>query len=744
MELLKHRGLAIGCLGYLLLLYVSYYVHFAITVFVASLGISFIIFLSICYKNARVRQTKRLFFTYIPLCFFLILACISSLLVFKNDKSYYDLCDENEYIIEGKVDSTIYSSDYLGVYVLDISSVNDSKHKISVIARDELGISYENAIVTAKARFSRPANNYYQDESIILECEITEYLSICDGSFDLKDHFKNANEFLDNIYKNQLNSDTYPLISALFLGNRDNLDPSLERDFSRLGISHVLSLSGMHVAIIITMLGFVIEKSIRSKHLSVILMCIIIFAFVGISGFSSSAMRAGLMQIIFFLLHFLWRRSDSITSLFVAVFIICLLNPYNVFSFSLLLSFLAMLGCVASSRFIRKRRFIFRRVRKKPLRYVLLTFITTVFVIFITVPLTAAKFGTFSLLTYPANLIIVPFVNILIYLAPLVLIFSPVPYLSDGISFICEWLTFGITKSCSYISSLSGIVIPVKNLVQILGAILLFASIVIAIVISRRKIKYSYYTAILGVFLFIVGSILIPISRANSSYVTTVSSSSNDMIFVESKGDLTIVDITSHSSGKINPYNEMTELGYTEIDTYIVCDYSYRISDYLDELTARAIVKQVYLPEPLTEKDFKYLEGVSEIFDKRGVKYDFYISSLTVNNLSLDFCDKATLGDSVKRAVCFSLLLDNKRYTYLGASSYELLSYFPTDYIEASNVVAFGSYGPSYSIDFDYPVSNIDYFIFLGNSYDFASESIQLKSIDRCTVGNRSVIKIKR
>ena len=91
MELLKHRGLAIGCLGYLLLLYVSYYVHFAITVFVASLGISFIIFLSICYKNARVRQTKRLFFTYVPLCFFLILACISSLLVFQNDKSSYSL-----------------------------------------------------------------------------------------------------------------------------------------------------------------------------------------------------------------------------------------------------------------------------------------------------------------------------------------------------------------------------------------------------------------------------------------------------------------------------------------------------------------------------------------------------------------------------------------------------------------------------------------------------------------------------
>ena len=94
--------------------------------------------------------------------------------------------------------------------------------------------------------------------------------------------------------------------------------------------------------------------------------------------------------------------------------------------------------------------------------------------------------------------------------------------------------------------------------------------------------------------------------------------------------------------------------------------------------------------------------------------------------------------------IAASLLLDNKRYTYLGASSYELLSYFPTDYIEASDVVAFGSYGPSYSIDFDYPVSNIDYFIFLGNSYDFASESIQLESIDRCAIGNRSVIKIKR
>lgn len=743
MELFKYRGLAIGCLGYLILLYISYYVHIAITISIAIFGIVLFIFLGIRYKRARRRQIKSHFIRFGPLCILLVVATIVSFFTFHRDKQYYYLCDDTERIISGKIDSVVYSEKYFGSYILDIEAIDGSDKRLTVAATDNLGTLKENDIIVARAKFRRPALMYHQDDGIFLECDISEYTSIEAGKVDLLDYLRKANRFLDNIFKNELNSDTYPVFSALFLGNRSSLDPAIERDFARLGISHVLSLSGMHVSIIITLVGLFVFNVINSRRLQIILMCLIVFVFVGISGFSGSALRSGLMQIIFFSLHFLWRRSDSISALFFAVFVVCLINPYSVFSFSLLLSFLAMLGCIASAKYVRKRRIIFRRVRGRIPRFIVLTFISTTFVLLMTIPLTSNKFGTFSYLTYISNMVIVPFINILIYLAPLVLIFSPVPYISEGINFICENLTFAITKVCSLASSLPSIVIPVKNVLQILGTIILFASILILMIVSRRKIKYSYITAILGISIFVIGSIILPISRATSSQIVTSQGIYGDTVFIENQNKLIAVDITSYSKSEITPYYEMSRLGYAELHSYIACEYNHKTSSYIEELTGRALVRNVYLPMPITEKDHKFLSDVSEILDKRGVNYSLYQKELNIKGIKFNFAEKCILGDSTKRSVCFSFLINKTRYTYLGASSYELPDYFPLDYAKGSDIVAFGSYGPNRSLIFDYPVSDIDYLIYLGESYNYSSEQMKSSFTGKEIRGGYVKIKIK-
>lgn len=744
MELLKHRGLAIGCLGYFILLYASYYIHIAITLSIAALGISFLVFLAIRYKITKGKWEKSTFIKLAPLCILLALAALISLFVFERDKKMLNLCDDTEMIVEGKVDSVVFSSDHFGSYIVDITSVNNESKKLKVVARDSLGALKENDVFIARSSFTISDFTYYRENGIFIDCDISELISVSAGKKDPFDYLKIANKYLDGIFKKELNSDTYPIVSALFLGNRSGLDPSIERDYARIGISHILSLGGMHVSIIITIIGFVIFNFIKARRIQIILMCISVFCFVGISGFSGPALRAGLMQIIFLLLHFMWRRSDSVSTLFFSIFIVCLINPYSVFSISLILSFLAMLGCMISSRYIRKRRHIFKKVKGKLPRFLLLTFITTTFVLFITIPITSLRFGTFSYLTYISNMVIVPFINILIYLAPLVLILSPIPYISDGISFICEWLTYGITKVCEFVSSIPSIVIPVKNIIQIIGTLLLLLSVILIIVVSKKHIKHAYYTAILGVFLFVLGSIILPISRINSYQITTICGDYGDTVLVESENKLIAIDMTTYSKSEMNPYIHMSKLGYGEIHTYIACDYGYKMSSYIDELTGSALIRNVYLPTPVTEKEQKYLKEVSKILEKRGVSYALYEKELDISNIELSFADKVHSGNSTKRSVCFSMLINKTRYTYLGASSYELPSYFASDYVNSSDIVAFGSYGPNRSMTFNYPVSNIDYFIYLGSSYDYASDEIKEASLGKEIFNDSSLIKIRK
>jgi hypothetical protein len=45
---------------------------------------------------------------------------------------------------------------------------------------------------------------------------------------------------------------------------------------------------------------------------------------------------------------------------------------------------------------------------------------------------------------------------------------------------------------------------------------------------------------------------------------------------------------------------------------------------------------------------------------------------------------------------------------------------------------------------FNYPVSNVDYFIYLGSSYDYASDEIKEASLGKEIFNDSSLIKIRK
>jgi len=139
------------------------------------------------------------------------------------------------------------------------------------------------------------------------------------------------------------------LALALLLGIRDNLDSSLTEMYREAGLSYILALSGMHLAILTALIAFLLKKLLGLK-VSAITGAVIIILYCLLVGPMPSLNRAALMYVLgtFAILYDLPKKAMSILSLSFLIQII--FTPAAGNSLSFILSYLAMLGILITGK----------------------------------------------------------------------------------------------------------------------------------------------------------------------------------------------------------------------------------------------------------------------------------------------------------------------------------------------------------------------------------------------------------
>lgn len=135
-----------------------------------------------------------------------------------------------------------------------------------------------------------------------------------------------------------------PVLSALTLGYKGDLDAETRKKYSVAGISHVLALSGMHIGIIWILLDGLLKPLMirRLKVLKWLLVSIALWFFAFIVGCEPSVVRAVLMCMLMELGFMSGIRPLSINTLFVAAFFMLLYRPFYLFDVGFQLSFVAV------------------------------------------------------------------------------------------------------------------------------------------------------------------------------------------------------------------------------------------------------------------------------------------------------------------------------------------------------------------------------------------------------------------
>jgi competence protein ComEC len=198
------------------------------------------------------------------------------------------------------------------------------------------------------------------------------------------------------------------LVNGVLFGDTASLSIHVNNDFRTIGISHILSVSGLHMATMaqLLMMLFLFIK-IPQKPAAAITGVGVLF-FMAITCFVPSVVRSGIMCLLYLAGIIFSRRPDSLNSLGAAVLLIGLINPYAAADIGLLLSFSATLGLILISAPV--TRFLNRKTDKIKIISPLVRGIngvtaTTFGAVLFTLPIIIVSFGNVSLAAPAANLL---------------------------------------------------------------------------------------------------------------------------------------------------------------------------------------------------------------------------------------------------------------------------------------------------------------------------------------------------
>jgi competence protein ComEC len=200
---------------------------------------------------------------------------------------------------------------------------------------------------------------------------------------------------------------------ALLLGERGTLDRGDRAAFVKLGISHLLALSGQHLGFLAGAL-VLLMRMLRCRRRAWILLALCLY--VGLAGFILSLYRALIMVLILAGAAAIHRPLRPVGSLVSAFFLMLLAFPFALYSVGFQLSFLATLGVlVAFSRLGKPEPGVFNRAWYWTRSSIQLSVAAQVAV----VPVLLACFGEVSIVAPLATMVFIAPTVVLLFLAPL-------------------------------------------------------------------------------------------------------------------------------------------------------------------------------------------------------------------------------------------------------------------------------------------------------------------------------------
>lgn len=276
-------------------------------------------------------------------------------------------------------------------------------------------------------------------------------------------------EAISNRVRAQMSEAEGAVAAALMTGDRAAIPEHVSDAMRDTNLSHILAISGMHMALITGILFFLLRWGLMAlpitryvaspKKLAAMVCLVAGFAYLLLAGLPVSASRAYIMVALVFGAILLDRQVMPMRSLALAALLLLLVNPSYAMQPGFQLSFVATAALIAWYEQIRAQaeRWLEPQARiKRAMLYLGGVLMTTLVAELATAPLVLYHFNNISFYGMLANLIIMPIVSF--WMMPCVLV--ALLLMPLGLEFIAlaplEWSVSAMIAIASWVAAMPG------------------------------------------------------------------------------------------------------------------------------------------------------------------------------------------------------------------------------------------------------------------------------------------------
>jgi competence protein ComEC len=191
------------------------------------------------------------------------------------------------------------------------------------------------------------------------------------------------------------------LLEALLIGAREDVPADLYDSFLRTGSLHILALSGLHVTVLFGVAAGLFWF-LRARWQRFLAAALVLLFYQFLAGFMPSLLRATVMIVVGGAAALLDRDPEPLNILALSGIVLLLIDPFQAFTLSFQLSFLALAGILAIGALLQ------RPLASSLPRFLLLAFTMSAGAQLATLPLVIARFGAYYPSGLAASLVLVP------------------------------------------------------------------------------------------------------------------------------------------------------------------------------------------------------------------------------------------------------------------------------------------------------------------------------------------------
>jgi len=515
-----------------------------------------------------IKKTRRA--AAVPIC---LLSCVLASVVFLS--FYYGSYAPQNQLAGKKAEISFYITELpektnngysYTVKTESVSLENSPQNiKLALFSKNKINADY-NQLVTARVNLNAVAENGYQSygryaDGIFLSAYAYDFRVTQEAAdYFLAPLFAFKEKVVDYILE-KLSGDDAALSVALVTGCRSYISDDLYYQLKLCGIMHIIAVSGLHLSVFAGTLYFLLKKLSFPKIICVTLLSVFILLYMAFIGFTPSILRAGIMLLTVCAAKLMRQKADTLNSLGLAVFLICL-NPYAVTDVGAMLTVSSVLGivCVYPQLKIESRR------KSSVLHYSADTAVLSVSVMITTLPVMYLFFGYQSFICVLLNIIMIPLVQLYLYVLSFALAVSGLPYISEIVFYPVKLISFLIIELIEKFSRLYYLVVSLDAAAvgAAIGAV--FVLFGITFIINKNKLRL---TALLSAFIFAASLFVNAAFASGNTYVKVISGKSSSALFVYDKDNAFAAGVTDYRQ-----FHEICDtVYYNDLTLYMIIDY---------------------------------------------------------------------------------------------------------------------------------------------------------------------------